>query len=110
MRGVAAELLQLVAEDLHAFSERGSTRRARAHPTIAERSSTANRIGVIASEPDRRVRFLHGLEHHAGVVETINAAFVVDLRLSPDRLDYLHTLAETAHPVLHRHLKFSVVV
>src|SRR5689334_8038641 len=65
---------------------------------------------MIAAEPDRWMRPLHGLERDRATLEAEDLAAIVDGRLRPQRLDELDRLAEPPHAALARHPEVAVVV
>ncbi len=90
--------------------EVGRARAAGAHPGVGDGRRAAERVGMAAAQPDRRVRLLHRLESHGAAFEVEDAALVADLRLGPQRLDELDPLPEAPHAVLPGHLELRVVV
>ena len=68
-----------LADDPHLFDELRGRLRAGAEKPVAEPNRAAQRLGMVAADPHRRVRLLDGLGLHRGAVELPEVAVERDL-------------------------------
>ena len=85
-----------VPHDPRLLREAGRRLRAGADESLPELDGPTERVGMVAAEPDRRVRVLEWLQAHRRPVEAEEAPLEGDRRFAPERLEQRQALVEAA--------------